>query len=206
MASILQIFIRLNTASKKLGQRNSQTLSSPALANARRTLNRGLSKNVRTKIECYGVPPKPQAKKTLTGIDVFIDNPSDICEKISRILLGFKGKLKLQTLVSRGLKVWPDCQIDTPWTGHCCCRFLPEKDKAEMITHQDLIFLLQQFNDYGFDVIKTENLYLFDGKTRFFAGAGRITKKNPASTDAGFEPKIMQQDLTATAMKHSIIS
>ncbi len=130
------------------------------------------TKDVRTKIECYGLPRKPLAKKTLTGVDIFIDNLSNDCDTLSKILLNFKGKLILQTLSSRGLKVWPDCKIDVPWMGHCCCRFLPQSSETETITHQDIILLLQQFEQHKLDVIKTENLYLFDGKPGFSLAQG----------------------------------
>jgi len=121
-------------------------------------------KNIPAKIECYGATRKTIAKKTLTGVDIFIDNIKEneksLGEKISQI----KNNLILNVISSRGLKIWPNCMIDAPYTGHCSCRFLPDKNNSAAITHQDIIDLLKQFDQQGFDVIKTENLYNFDDK------------------------------------------
>ena len=41
------------------------------------------------------------------------------------------------------------------------------------ISHQDIIFLLEQCFQLGLDVIKTENLYTFDGKIGFSLAQGQ---------------------------------
>ncbi|MDX1902474.1 MAG: NADP-dependent isocitrate dehydrogenase, partial [Gammaproteobacteria bacterium] len=129
-------------------------------------------KNVQARIECYGAARKPLAKKTLSGVDIFIDNAhyneKVLGEKISAI----KNNLMLSIITSRGLKIWPNCMIDAPYVGHCSCRFLRDKNNQDPVTHQDIIDLLQQFNSAGFDVIKTENLYDFDGKPGYSMAQG----------------------------------
>ena len=131
--------------------------------------------DVRAKIECYGAKKKTLAKKELVGVDVFIDNPAmmpnDIGEKLQKIT----GKLKPIIITSRGLKIWPDCMIDAPYANHCSCRFQTTTDMKALgqISHQDIIDLLQQFDALGLDVIKTENLYTFDGKPGFSLAQGQ---------------------------------
>jgi isocitrate dehydrogenase len=131
-------------------------------------------KDVRARIECMGETRKVLAKKQLVGVDVFIDNhilnETALGEKIAA--LG-NPQLPLGNITSRGLKIWPNCMIDSPYTGHCSCRFLVDKNNlASGISHQAIIDLLQRFSDAGFDVIKTENLYTFDGKPGFSLAQG----------------------------------
>lgn len=124
----------------------------------------------RAKIACYGEIKKLRTKKELIGVDVFIDNhtltPNQLGEKIEKL----SNKMQLTTITSRGLKIWPNSMIDAPDANHCCCRFLSPNNTP--ITHDVIIELLQQFNKLGFDVIKTENLYTFDGKLGFTLAQG----------------------------------
>jgi len=129
--------------------------------------------NVSAKIECYGEVRRPRAKKELMGVDVYIDNLSLSAEALGAKLSTLTGKAPLKLITSRGLKIWPDCRIDAPYTGHCSCRFLLEDAKGgQVFLHADIIDLLQQFDALGFDVIKTENLYNFDGKAGFTPAQG----------------------------------
>lgn len=130
-------------------------------------------KNIQAKIECFGETRRPQAKKTLVGTDVYIDNLSLSAEALGEKLSLIPERLRLQMITSRGLKIWPDSKIEAPYTGHCSCRFLPSKeDRTQPVSHQDIIHLLQAFDAMGFDVIKTENLYNFDGKPGYTAAQG----------------------------------
>lgn len=128
------------------------------------------------KIECYGGQPHPKSKKELVGVDVFIDNPTDIpAEQLAEKLTKLGGPLELLVITSRGLKIWPNSRIDAPYLRHCCCRFQSAKDVKQLktITHNDIIKVLTQINDLGFDVIKTENLYTFDGQLGFTLAQGQ---------------------------------
>jgi isocitrate dehydrogenase len=65
--------------------------------------------------------------------------------------------------------------IDAPDANHCSCRFQSSTDVKQLsaITHHDIIDLLQKFEDAGLDVIKTENLYTFDGKIGYSLAQGQ---------------------------------
>jgi isocitrate dehydrogenase len=132
-------------------------------------------KESKAKIECYGETKRPLAKKELVGIDIFIDNPSMTPEEIGEKFQSITGPLKPITITSRGLKIWPNCMIQAPYAQHCCCRFQTSTDVKSLktATPEDLISLIQQFTKLGLDVIKTENLYTFDGKLGYSLAQGQ---------------------------------
>lgn len=128
------------------------------------------------KIVCYGDRPHISSKKELVGVDIFIDNPTDIpAAALAEKLTKLGGALELIVITSRGLKIWPNSSIDDPYLRHCCCRFQSGKDPKALasINHDDIIKLLKQINDLGLDVIKTENLYTFDNELGFTLAQGQ---------------------------------
>jgi isocitrate dehydrogenase len=106
--------------------------------------------------------PTPE-KKTLIGVDVFIDlangNANDLGAKLGAVA----GDLKIAAIMNRGTKVWPDGMPETFCTDHWRCRF-KSKDGAGALKHAQIAALLGRVADAGFDPIKTENLYAFNGK------------------------------------------
>lgn len=128
------------------------------------------------KIECYGGREKVKTKKTLVGVDLFIDNPNDIdAESLAKKLSPLSDKLELIVLTSRGLKIWPNSTIDAPYLRHVCCRFQSAKDISALteISANDIIALMQKAHDAGLEVIKTENLYTFDGELGYTLAQGQ---------------------------------
>lgn len=128
------------------------------------------------KIECYGDMKKSHAKKTLVGVDIYIDNPLDIAaDQLAAKLSGIDGCLELVVITSRGLKIWPGSSIETPYLRHCCCRFQSTREVSELkeIQKSDILELLKQVNEMGLDVIKTENLYLYDGELGYTLAQGQ---------------------------------
>lgn len=132
--------------------------------------------NAFAKIKCFGNRPRIQSKKVLVGVDIFIDNPTDIpAADLAAKLTLLGGSLELIVITSRGLKIWPKSTIQDPYLRHCCCRFQSAQKLADLkpITHDDIITLLQRINTLGWDVIKTENLYTFDGELGFSLAQGQ---------------------------------
>lgn len=128
------------------------------------------------KIQCYGGEPKVKSQKALVGVDVFLDNPTDIsAEDLAAKLNSLKGPMELIVVTSRGLKIWPNSSIETPYLRHCCCRFQSSADVKQLkaIHHEDIINLLAEINKLGLDAIKTENLYTFDGELGFSLAQGQ---------------------------------
>lgn len=129
-----------------------------------------------TKIECYGEEPKLELNKKLVGVDVFIDNSKNTsADELATALKKLHTPLELIVITSRGLKIWPNSSIDMPYVRHCCCRYQSAKDITQLksVSHDDIIQLLTQLNELGLDVIKTENLYIFDGKLGFTLAQGQ---------------------------------
>lgn len=128
------------------------------------------------KIECYGGRPRTKSKKELVGVDIFIDNPTDIpAEELAAKLKAAGSDLELIVITSRGLKIWPNSTIDAPYLRHCCCRFQSARDVSQLksIDHQVILDLMQKINTTGLDIIKTENLYTYDGQIGYTLASGQ---------------------------------
>ena len=115
----------------------------------------------------------PKPKKELVGVDIFIDwwdgTPNDLGEKISKTAIP---GTKLSMISNRGLKVWPKGLPETFCVDHWRCRYLPEKEGAPM-THDQILAILKSIKDAGFDFIKTEHLYTFDGEPGYSLAQGQ---------------------------------
>jgi len=131
--------------------------------------------DVKTKIQCVGESKPKNTKKQLVGIDIFLDNPDKSADELGELFSKISDKLELIVISSKGLKVWPNCMVDAPYMNHACCRFQTAKDTENLsaTSHSDLIEVLSKINDLGLDVIKTENLYTFDGKLGYSLAQGQ---------------------------------
>ena len=111
--------------------------------------------------------PEPQ-KKDLVGVDVFLDwwkgTFYGVADELGALVEKTNGDgLTLQNIANRGVKVYPGGLPDTFTVDHWRCRFVAEAGEGSNVTHAQIISLLQRFDEAGLDVIKTENLYNFDG-------------------------------------------
>ena len=73
---------------------------------------------------------------------------------------------------NRGVKVWPGGHAETFCSDHWRCRFLPESEGGK-VAHAQVVSLLGRIANEGYDFIKTEGLYTFDGERGF-----RWTREN----------------------------
>ena len=124
-----------------------------------------------------GIQIKPyqkrvEAKKELIGVDIFVcwngTNANEIGEKVSPIT---HKNIELSMISNRGIKVWPNGFDETFCTDHWRCRY--KSLDGSTISQEDIIALLTLFNQHQIEVIKTENLYTFDGKIGFSLGQGQ---------------------------------
>jgi isocitrate dehydrogenase len=115
---------------------------------------------------------KPAAKKVLKGVDVFVDwrgtDPDDLAAKLQVIE---NPALKLAMITNRGVKVWPNGFDETFCTDHWRCRY-SGVEGAE-VRKEDVIEVLQKAVFTNVDIIKTENLYEFDGVRGYSLGQGQ---------------------------------
>ena len=100
----------------------------------------------------------------------------DLAEQLKK---ASHGMLKLKLITNRGVKVWPDGFPETFCTDHWRCRFvgpdaLIDDDKVtyQTIGQRQVMQMLHLLTEAGLDVVKTENLYLFDGVRGFSLGQG----------------------------------
>ena len=119
-----------------------------------------------------GPAAEVQVKKDLVGVDVFLHYPPSDAGALGRRLESLAGELKLVTMSCRGVKVYPQ-GLAIPLTGdHWRCRF-QSSTEGGMVTHAQIIGLLQRLAGDGLDFIKTENLCNFDGKAGYSLEQGQ---------------------------------
>jgi isocitrate dehydrogenase len=112
-------------------------------------------------------------KKELVGVDVFLDWTAGTQDELGEALSAIASDgLKLAVISNRGVKVWPGGHAETFCSDHWSCRFISETD-GNPIDHAQIVSLLQRVSDAGFDFIKTENLYNFDGQPGYSLGQGQ---------------------------------
>ncbi|MBK8492890.1 MAG: NADP-dependent isocitrate dehydrogenase [Saprospirales bacterium] len=115
---------------------------------------------------------KPAAKKELVGVDLFVHWNDRDPNELARVLQQIEDEtLKLTMITNRGIKVWPEGFEETFCTDHWRCRFEPSNSNG--VDKQHIVQLLSQAIGKNIDTIKTENLYVFDGKPAFSLGQGQ---------------------------------
>lgn len=109
----------------------------------------------------------PYEEKTLVGTDVFLDWSDGSPETLGEHLKLLSGNgLELVAITNRGARVWPHGMSETFCTDHWRCRFMAPR-RGEAVTPTQIISVLQRVSEAGYDYIKTENLYNFDGKVGY---------------------------------------
>ena len=109
------------------------------------------------------VPPHVNARKQLVGVDVFLNWDTDRRDPdvLGAALEKLAGpEFRLALITNRGVKVYPHGNPQTLRTDHWRCRFPAAHDTVD---GQAISRLLMRIADAGFDAVKTENLYTFDG-------------------------------------------
>jgi isocitrate dehydrogenase len=113
-----------------------------------------------------------EKKKELVGVDVFLDWKEGSSNDLGYSLAQVKSEgVFLKMITNRGVKVWPDGMPETFCTDHWRCRYVTQPDLTA-ISYDKVLTLLNKITDAGFEVIKTENLYSFDGVKGYSLGQG----------------------------------
>jgi isocitrate dehydrogenase len=109
------------------------------------------------------IPPHVNAKKTLVGVDVFLNWDTDTrdANALGAALEPLAGpEFRLALITNRGVKVYPHGNPQTLRTDHWRCRF---PAVAGDLDGRAISRLLLRIAEAGYDAVKTENLYEFDG-------------------------------------------
>jgi isocitrate dehydrogenase len=123
---------------------------------------------------------RPVVTRELCGVDIFVCDGDTTPEALAeRIRQASGGGLQLKLITNRGVKVWPEGFPETFTTDHWRCRFVgadvdltDSRATYTTIPTSAPIELQHLLFTAGIDVIKTENLYLFDGVRGFSLGQG----------------------------------
>lgn len=120
-----------------------------------------------------GATPREPATKELLGVDVFLDwrDAGRDPDVLAGRLQAEAAPLALQVVTNRGVKVWPDGLPETFATDHWRCRF--QHPSGDPVAPGEVVALQGRLVAAGLDVIKTENLYRFDGERGFSAAQGQ---------------------------------
>jgi isocitrate dehydrogenase len=128
-----------------------------------------------------GIPPaashaaRVPAQRELKGVDVFLqwtESDRDPDTLGAGLAKAGADDLQLTMITNRGLKVWPNGAPETFCTDHWRCRFGGDPNGPAIDT-KAIIDLLPRVHALGFDIIKTENLYTFDGEAGYSLGQGQ---------------------------------
>ena len=115
---------------------------------------------------------KAPKKKELQGVDLFVHWNGNNADELAGILKQLNtNEVQLSMITNRGIKVYPDGFPETFCTDHWRCRF--KQVEGTSISKQHIIQLLKAADENKIDIIKTENLYAFDGKPAFSLGQGQ---------------------------------
>jgi isocitrate dehydrogenase len=117
--------------------------------------------------------PRPRRVKRLQGVDAFLDwsagdrNPDTLGTGLQAAA---PEGWELKMITNRGVKVFPDGMPETFCTDHWRCRFV--RSDGAPTDFSAVLDVLAALDASGYDVIKTEHLYTFDGERAYSLGQG----------------------------------
>ncbi|MDQ2816764.1 MAG: NADP-dependent isocitrate dehydrogenase [Candidatus Eremiobacteraeota bacterium] len=106
------------------------------------------------------------AAKQLVGVDLFFDWNRAAAQLADVLQPLLQDGLRLSMISNRGARVWPDGFPETFLTDHWRCRVTALQNGAQLRS-ASIAALLGRAAEAGLDVIKTENLYTFDGQAGY---------------------------------------
>jgi isocitrate dehydrogenase len=125
----------------------------------------------KTKVVSLAQTHRVEEKRGLVGVDVFIYSP-ETAQKFERKLRAVATTgLKLSMISNRGVRIWPEGHPETSCIEQWRCRFM-HREKGASVSQNQVIELLQELTIAGADIIKTENLYLFDNQPGYSSAQG----------------------------------
>lgn len=98
-------------------------------------------------------------KRELVGVDVYLYSHEAVDTLRAKLQQFNLPHLQLSMISNRGVTVWPKGIFEISCIDHWRCRLQGEKN----LKYQQIASHLHTLADAGFDIIKTENLYTYDG-------------------------------------------
>lgn len=100
--------------------------------------------------------------RKLVGTDVYLFSKEAAKPFINKMTSLNPNPLKLQMITNRGAKIWPEGFPETLCSEQWRCRFL-HKDTNTQVAFDEITTLLENLSKSGYDIVKVENLYTYDG-------------------------------------------
>jgi len=124
------------------------------------------------KIQVPKYERKAPKTKELEGVDLFVHWHGTEADALAPLIQAINGDdAALSMITNRGIKVWPNGFPETFCTDHWRCRF--KNPKGGLMPKERIVDLLKAAAAQGIDVVKTENLYRFDGTPSYSLGQGQ---------------------------------
>ncbi len=125
-----------------------------------------------SKIEVPKYERKAPKTKELEGVDLFVHWHGTEADALAPLIQAINREdSALSMITNRGIKVWPDGFPETFCTDHWRCRF--KNPAGGLVPKERIVELLEAAAARGIDVIKTENLYRFNGTSSYSLGQGQ---------------------------------
>lgn len=160
-----------------LGQKPSQL---PELA-----INKNSETEIKKESASNAAKTAVQETKSLIGFDLFIDWKSSFDDLLKKLKPMEHDDLEVKMISAKGLLLWPliDAHMMPNYSqGLTVLRFVGKgitgKSSGEIInpnktiSQKHIIDMLEIMDKEGFDFVKYEGLYLFDGKPAYSSGQG----------------------------------
>ncbi|MCB1115870.1 MAG: NADP-dependent isocitrate dehydrogenase, partial [Chlamydiia bacterium] len=110
-----------------------------------------------------------QTERKLVGVDVYLCSNEPLTAFVKHLKELHLPNCQLDMISNRGARVYPNGMPETFCVDQWRVRFLP---KGAPCSQEWICALLTHLADEGCDIIKTENLYTFDGKPGYSSPKG----------------------------------
>lgn len=98
-------------------------------------------------------------KRTLVGVDLYIYSHAPTEELATKLKELSTPSLKLKLITNRGAEIWPSGFAETSCIELWRCRFMDHEETSQ----QAIASLMHRLSDAKIEVVKSENLYNYDG-------------------------------------------
>lgn len=156
---------------EKVGTKEFATAVVKCLGNKPRTLKPVSYQGAQKFATLSNTRQMPTVKRELKGIDVFIYAKEPAENFIKHVTEKKWHPLPLRMISNRGARVWPEGQPETFCIDQWRLRFM-HQDLSIPITAEDILKMLQAIHETGYDIISTENLYLFNNHPAYSSAQG----------------------------------
>ncbi|MCX6990674.1 MAG: NADP-dependent isocitrate dehydrogenase [Chlamydiae bacterium] len=112
-----------------------------------------------------------ESERILVGTDIYVYAKEKAEPFIKKATSIETVDLSLKMITNRGVRVWPNGHPETTCVEQWRCRFM-HKRKGQAITQMEIIGLMEELEKHGYDMIKSENLYMIDGIAGYSSAEG----------------------------------